>query len=210
MFSRARWKPPAILAAVSIAGVVALYLVSNKPQKRRTIVGRVDPISGCRCRFTITYDWRIYSAANRQAGSRIESDVFLPAAAPAREWIEDHILHRSLVEVPVISFVASPTTPRNAAVPIVDGYPELTPVGPRRLITYRHLRIDGFPATVVSSEEGPASHRFRRTALLVYVPDHSMLYEVTGSGGAAMNREMQAIISSFHLEKVAVPAGGKR
>jgi hypothetical protein len=51
------------------------------------------------------------------------------------------------------------------------------------------------------------------TTLLVYVPNESLMYIVGGgasvSDDAQINREMQAIISSFRVEKV-VPTGGKR
>ena len=46
-----------------------------------------------------------------------------------------------------------------------------------------------------------------------YVPDHAMSYEVNGlaaaQNAALLNREMQAVIASFHVEKVT-PASGKR
>jgi hypothetical protein len=78
------------------------------------------------------------------------------------------------------------------------------------MIAYRHLHVDGFPATFVSSDEGIAPYRFRRTVLLVFVPNHSMLYVVLGNGEGVVEREMQEIVASFHVEKVATPTGDKR
>jgi hypothetical protein len=51
------------------------------------------------------------------------------------------------------------------------------------------------------------------TVLLVYAPGPSILYEVWGIGKSSdfdwIDHEMQSIIASFHVEKVAAPPGRK-
>jgi len=48
---------------------------------------------------------------------------------------------------------------------------------------------------------------------LVCLPDKAVWYVVTDTGrlsnSVQADREMQAIIASFHIEKVAAPTGGK-
>jgi len=76
--------------------------------------------------------------------------------------------------------------------------------------TLRHLEIDGCPATVFTVRAGSVP----RTELVVSVPGRSLQYTVTGNAEAAnfalIDREMQALISSFHVEKVPTPKSGKR
>jgi len=119
------------------------------------------------------------------------------------------VLHRQLADIPIITVMVGPLHPRDVAFHLIKGYPEVTSSSQSRMIEYRHLHVDGFPATFVCADEGIGPNRFRRTVLLVYVPDHSMLYVVLGNGGVETDREMQAVIASFHIEKV-VAAGGKR
>lgn len=92
---------------------------------------------------------------------------------------------------------------------IVEGYPELVLKGKSRLVTHRHLHIGGGLATVFTLEDALPSAPMRTSFLLVYLPDCSLLYAVIGSSETLdfdpTDREMQAILSSFHIEKV-VPA----
>ncbi|MCW3100600.1 MAG: hypothetical protein JWL77_6218 [Chthonomonadaceae bacterium] len=207
MRSRTRWKFFGILAAVVVLGAVGLCLWESKPPRRKEFIGQVDPVSGYRCRFTLSSEWR---EDKPEKGSDLLSiDYFCPPVPNLiHAWIANHLLHQVVPSAtePTINLLA----PRISAVHVFKiqaGYPEL--INQPRYFTHRHLRIDGFPATVVTTSDKSDS----ATILLVYIPDHSISYRVTGSGtpynAAETDREMQAIIASFHVEKV-VPANGKR
>ena len=95
------------------------------------------------------------------------------------------------------------------------GYPELTIKAQIRLLTKRRLRLDGYPATLLDlAQTDSFGNTIRETFLLVYVPDKSIVFAILLGGDATqhgfMDREMQAIISSFHVEKVAVPTDDRR
>jgi hypothetical protein len=96
--------------------------------------------------------------------------------------------------------------PFNKTFCIVEGYPELVGTRQAQIIKHRHFRIDGHPATVVMVEDRIGSTRFCQSVLLVHVPEQAMLYAVFGeaevSKFAQVNAEMQAIISSFHIEQL--------
>lgn len=174
------------------------------------MVGHADPVSGYRCRLTVARDWKGTIGMYRKTSSRSELDIFVLPPGPTRGWIEKHVLHRQLADTPIISLIVGPLNPRDIAFHIVKGYPEVTASSQSRMIAHRHLHVDGFPATFVSADEGMGPYRFRRTVLLVYVPDHSMLYVVLGNGGAVADLEVEAIASSFRIEKVLAPPHVKR
>ena len=73
--------------------------------------------------------------------------------------------------------------------------------------TDRRFKIDGYPAVVLTMRSG--SHC--ETKLIVYVPEVTVVYEIScktdAEDMARVDSEMQEIISSFHVEKVAVPTG---
>ena len=104
--------------------------------------------------------------------------------------------------------------------PLIKGYPEFPGTdlahgtsGQGTIKAHRHLLIDGCPATAVTMEM-VASQTIETTVLLVHVPKHSMTFMVGGMIPdmelADLDEEMQAILSSFHVEKVGAPTGGKR
>jgi hypothetical protein len=119
-----------------------------------------------------------------------------------RKWIVEHLFHQSgsgQMEINLFSTAAT-----NG-----DAYPDLkNETEPHSL---RDLRIEGYPATVLSEDEMLSGKRRRTISLFVCVPECT--YEVTGEAKGSdidrMDSEMQAIISSFRVDKVAVPTDSK-
>jgi hypothetical protein len=72
-----------------------------------------------------------------------------------------------------------------------------------------HLKIDNYPANLATIRPGS----YNETQLLVNAPTVTMIYERTSCSEnnevAQTDREIQAIIASFHDEKV-IPTGGTR
>lgn len=130
---------------------------------------------------------------------------------PMMSWIARRLFHHVLPSEnsPIIALMR--LRPSAKMFHIRDGYPEViwgNPPSPN--ISQRHLQIDGFPATVVTH----TNKYYRGTWLIVSVPDCPVAYVVTACDTPAdmgkSSREMQAIIASFHVEKVPVLSGGKR
>jgi len=146
-------------------------------------------------------------------GVPLELNLFTLPPTPIRSWINSHILHRLAPDPPEIDLLDGKINAFNGTAKIVDGYPELPAAGPGQILSHRHIRIDGNPATVFTGSYVNSGKSYYGTTLLVYVPNESLMYIVGGgasvSDAAPVNREMQAIISSFHVEKVPVPTGGK-
>ena len=96
---------------------------------------------------------------------------------------------------------------------LVQGYPEVSWTEIEPGLTQRHLTVNGCPATLVERPIVVSGIPCRYILLLVYRPEHAFIYSVGGiaeAGNAGwFENEMQAIISSFHVEKVA-PAAGRR
>jgi hypothetical protein len=121
-------------------------------------------------------------------------------------WIATHLFDHTATSLspPNISLICPNANSTQYIFQVQAGYPELVirnPANRNQVVTHRHLRIDGFPATIVTGGD----KSYCGTVLIVYVPDHSVSYVVTGGAhtqnAAPVNREMQAIISSFHVEK---------
>lgn len=74
---------------------------------------------------------------------------------------------------------------------------------------HRHLKIDGHSAVFATVRTGS----IRETALLVYIAEQDFMCKVDGSAEpadfASLDHEMQEIVASFHIEKVAPPMGCK-
>ena len=220
---------PLLACAVMVVGVILSWLWISKMNERTEFVGKADAASKFRCRFMVSSDWQaianLRSAAVRSASSGVqpfhcwsgqsqvlEDETFTPLPGPIRRWIDNHVLHRQTGNSPSIHF----STLTGTLVPwqyrIEGGYPEPVVFNEECPLT-RHLCVDGYRATVVTYPIKPGEAT-REMWLLVYVPHHSLLYEVSvrarTSDFASIDREMQAIISTFHVENSAVPEGRKR
>jgi len=139
---QARWRPLALLSVLIVSGVVVSCLLIIKAQERKEFVGNVDPESGLRCRFTISADWQQKADPNseRDPWSRlVDHNSFISRPPPIRQWLDSHILHRSIAK-PVETYL---TTTKGNPLPkgfhLGNGYPE-----PKwyafKIVTHEHLR----------------------------------------------------------------------
>jgi hypothetical protein len=145
------------------------------------------------------------------AFSLTEFDSFVFPPSLARQWIDSHLLHRAAPEPLDIDFGSGALKGFKDFSEIRDGYPELAGAG--RILAHRHLHVDGYPATVVRSEWNISGTPTFATVMLVYIPERSFLYVIGGgepANSALIDREMQAIIASFHIEKVTGGNQGNR
>jgi hypothetical protein len=210
MSKRLRWKSVIAFAVILVVSVIALCLLASKTPERKGFVGNMEPESGYRCRFTLSSSWRVTGRDIALSPGVLDNATFKPARSPIREWIDRVLLHRQTAIQPMIGLRAvTKDTASWSDFKYQAGYPELW-LGPREhILTRRRLWIDNCPATVVSFE---LARSHPHTLLSVAVPDHSVVFMIRDGNlkSEDLNREMQAIISSFHIEKVAVGAGVKR
>jgi len=106
-------------------------------------------------------------------------------------------------------------TAQYTSVKIQRGYPELDSHRIGRILTNRHLQIDKCPATVTRFEITTGLPQpIHCTCLCVFSPDHGSTYligSIAGnSNGERIDREMEAIAASFHIERAGDPAASKR
>jgi len=204
MVKRTRWRPFAFIAFALVIVVIGA-VVTGKMKERKEFIGRLDQATGYRCRFTLAPNWQRVNLA--QDTQWISQENFSPSPPnPIRAWITTHLFHQAVSSHD--SLMITVISPKRSRFPFVQsqaGYPELPPYSPRTVLAHRHTRIDGFPATVIRTDA--------QTFLLVCLPDNTAWYIVTDSGtlsnSAQADREMQSVIASFHIEKVAAPTGGK-
>ena len=211
MSSRARRKAVSVYAAVLVAGVGTLCLLVVKIQERQEFIGNMDQKSGFRCRFTLASSWKrdgTTSLSGLQSGG--SRDLFTPPENPLWEWINRRMLHKSSPSPFETYYLDAIANSFGDDSHLVEGYPEFTAKSTD--VHTHHLRIDGYPATLVS-DTYPQLMYLRRTALLVYAPDHGPIFEVVtyadDSHVDEADQEMKAVVASFHVEKV-VPKGGKQ
>jgi hypothetical protein len=195
MFRRHKWNPLASLAAILGVSMVLLCLLVNKAQERTEFVGAVDPASGYRCRFTIASGWKHYGDGNVV--------FFCPAPSPLLKWMAVHLFHET---------ADTGTTWAIEMVTETDGR-NLRLWSSEKIVTQNHFSIDGCPATVIHSSLDIYGNPPAMTRLWVTVPDQPIRYDmdatVDSPDSDQIEAEMQAIISSFRVEKVAVPTGRK-
>jgi hypothetical protein len=178
--------------AISLAmGTVSYCPAVGTHQKRKEFTGHADP-EGYRYRFTLSSDWQSEDDRDLRYGP-IDGQIDKSALFPKR------------VRVAVIDLQTFGKTMLPGDVPILHGYPEPVGWGKDRLITHRHLRIGGCPATMVRAYWVQGGQRYRETEFYVYVPSRSILYLMHTFSEPAQyeraDREMQAIIGTFHVER---------
>ena len=194
------WKTLVVLAFVLGAWAAIFCLALSKTHERQEFIGNVDPKTGYRCRFTLSSDWQRKKLLSRVG----EVWLFTPPLNTIRQRMYMYLFPKTIFSVPSISFGDSTSIVR-AQTHLAGGYPD--PNLPRsvHIDSLRHLVIDGFPATVTTTTTEP----LHAISLSVYVPQASGIYSIggiaTGANFALADREMQAIISSFHIEKVTSP-----
>ncbi|MCW3055085.1 MAG: hypothetical protein JWN14_4255 [Chthonomonadales bacterium] len=224
---RFRWQ--SILVLTMMVGVILSWLWISKMNERKELVGKTDTVSKFRCRFTVPSDWQATDNLRRVAvlsassgvqplhcwsvpSHVLEDETFTPLPGPIRLWMDNYVLHRRTDNSPSIHLSTLTGTLVPWQYQINGGYPQPVVFDEERPLT-RRLCINGYRATVVTDPLKPGE-AMRKMWLLVYVPHHSILYEVSVSAEtsdfAPLDREMQAIVASYHIEKVAGSAGDKR
>jgi hypothetical protein len=189
-------------------------------QKRTEFVGRVDPTSGLRCRFTLAADWKREDMLASWGQSMrhlpqglLDIDRFSASPpGPVYRWITTHLFPSSAAQkvVPGIYLTSVQAGTGLPYYQIQSGYPEPSS-RPQGSLTYthRHLQIDGCPATMITA----SNKKYSGSGVMVYVPNRSIAYIVSGYAApgdmALINHEMQEIVSSFHIENAAAPSSGK-
>lgn len=212
---RQKRKVPRKLAAVlcsALAGIVACVFWGSR-QERHERVGPV--VGGYRCRFMLSTAWQsddadLYSRdAETGAFRRMSDAVFKARPSPLLQWCYRSLLHRpppppaeirlttyTVADLPTFSFMHR-----------FEGvYPEPLPGDQERIVAHRHLTIEGCPATFVRMERTIAGQKCPGTQVLIDVANHTVVYDlrsVSFSPADGVNEEIQAILSSFHVERVA-------
>jgi len=216
---RAQWKILAVLTAILVVGATGAYLLIHKARERKTFLGNID--SGYRCRFTLSSVWQWAVTAQGTARAvdppppiAVDYAQFdLPPPSPMSKWLSLHLLHPGAVpqDLPKIGLFSYPLSEFPAKFRLIQGYPSPDWQGTAPKHTQSHLFIDGCPATVIYLTTSVTGKPLHCVYLLVYEPTRSFLYCVGGNSAsndsAWFHREMQAIVASFHVEKVPVPAG---
>jgi hypothetical protein len=225
------WKPTALFVAVFLAGALALFWISNR-HETKAFIGIADPMSGCRLRFNLFSDWQNIGGGIGESGKLMENTSFFPPRpSPVRQWIGSRLFHSDpdknwcMISVRSLKARGFPLYFRECdicppeVVQLQGGYPEwgyssdLGPTPIERVFTQRHFTKDGCPATLTRSSHVTQGRTEYTTSLIVYA-NHSIIYEMIGmaegAGRDPMERGMEKIISSFHIEKVAVRTSGQR
>ena len=216
---RITWKP-LIALAVLLGVLLGTIFLFSEVFARKTFVGKVNTGSGCRCRFTVSPQWERENGEPAPDSWMLEYSRFTPGPpGPVKNWITQHLFRQAVSKESseIIGFTSIDIKQEPHYARIENGYPEkrLTGYYHERVLTERHIVIDGYPGTVETTElqPNPAMGWYKarhRTLLYVYLPRYSVLYEVCGEAEQAhfdpVDHEMQAIIDSFHIE----PVVGKR
>lgn len=209
MSARFRWRSFA-LAAV-LVGAVAFGLFLCKMRERKEFVSRVA--GGYRCRCTLSPDWKRTEVWDVSPGL-VEEAVFFARPTLIQEWIMTHLCGQPPSNLH--SFLSQETlileTEAGKGIPATKGqagYPELD--ASAKPLMSKHYRIDGGLATLTVMDIVHDGFTTRSTYLLVCTPDSRSQYRVCINAipqlSVQVDREMAAILSSFHIEKVAVTSG---
>lgn len=188
----------AVLTGVLTVGSPADSDASATHPKRKIFLGHPDP-KGYRCRFTLAADWQSGDNRDLRHGP-VEGQIDRTTLAP-KDWT------RSAPGPGQIALQTFGKSLLPGDVSLRTGYPEPTGWRKDQLITHRHLSIDGCPATVIKAGWADGGRHYHETEFYVYVPGRSILYLLhtvpVWPEYDWMDREMQAIIRTFHVEQVA-------
>lgn len=215
---KAKQKHLFVISVFLLCSIVAFSLILVKAHERKEFVGKRDATSGYRCRFALSSSWQQKHTFAHPV-FMLDNEVFSPVQpSPILQWLKSTLLPRSTRagisadEVPPERIVLMTFRSKQffEFEHIKDGYPEFGLSDGDRLLMQRHIRIDGYPATVRSTERRDDGKLYRQTSLWVCVYDQSILIRIDGSAEANtsdhLDREMQAIISSFHVRDSVIPS----
>lgn len=228
--NRSRRKFLVVSAVATTLVVAAACLWVGKMQARHEVFGGIDPASGFRCRYTVgagwganvgqigsgsAASWKLEHFASGKSYWILDANWFdAPRPSPLQEWIDSHSGKRAYQGPRSINQDTLRANDMAKLFPIRDGYPEPVLKPQAHILSHRHFRVDGCPATVVDAEM--LNGESERTMIVcIYVPAPALLYELQFRGApmsesAPLDRELQAILASFHVEKIALPIAGKR
>ena len=182
--------------------VTATWLWIARMREPHLFVGKVDPETGYRCRFT--HGFALTQTQRPNSGnSLLDYAVFTPPSGHLRQWLESHLFHQPVAATPQDSQIVLYSL---AGIRI-----DRLNISHRNDIVEQHdIRLSGYPATLLHLDSWNGGKHTRGTELYVYGPDHTLFYYISGSAEGAnyerVDKEMQAIIASFRLERVAPPA----
>jgi len=212
MSRRRQWKLFVLLTAVLV--VVILCLLVGKMEARKEFVSKL--VGGYRMRFTLSTDWKPLPAS-----ANANDYEFSMSPSPIREWMEAHLFHwppssrKSAVWQTALRAGVETTKAAGPFITIRGGYPEPDVGMSNRIGAERHFWIDGCPATLVHCKF--ALHHntnIHGIYLCVCSPDWSYTYIVQHladrQDSDQADREMDALTSSFRMERVVGSTSDKR
>ena len=218
MANRLRRKSIAACATLLAVGVVVTSLLFGKARERKEVVGPI--VAGYRYRCTLSTDWKLRPANPLAEHPPFPSYDFQAYRNPILEWITTHLLSQSPTKgnatswQPTLGMDQRSLEDYGPWIKIKGTYPRFD--SPGKLLSERNFRIDGCPATLVRYEQFTnfGSQSIRETFLCVAAPDSSGICVVScladRQDSEAIDKEVNAIVSSFHVEKVAASTDKKR
>ena len=196
--------PRSSCAATLLVGVVALCFIIGKAFQRTEFISYVDPVSGYRCRFTFNSAWKTVDVGPPSVTRGPDYVFFGPSRNPIQQWIAVHLFHEQ---------TTSGAPPGIYLTTVING--PSTALGRQEQIqSKRHFMIDGCPAVVLQCTEEPLGEPPGHTHFWVFVPHQSIHFEIDATIDSPdtddVDKEMQAVIASFHVERTPVPSSGKQ
>jgi len=213
------WKRRVVLITVLAAGIGMTALLVGKMRERRAFVS--PEVAGSRYRCTLSTDWKLTQDSQTRSTDRPQSFSFTAPPSPIRAWIASHLPgkppspKRRAYEEPTLIMETEKVTAQHTSIRSQGGYPELNLPRAGRILADRHLQIDKCPATLTRFEitllPGQPIHG---TCLCVFSPDHGYTYLIGSlaepSNRDRIDREMEAITASFHVEMADNQAESRR
>lgn len=211
---RSPWKLLAGFGLLTLLIPATYGLMGSTRPERKEFVSRVHPISGARCRFTLSADWLIRKFSYEQSEEAPEAYTFTaPPPNSVQRWTDRYLRHHEKYEPSILYLTSYNAQHLPGHLKILMGFPETNLPPSVHVVTHRNLQLDHCPATLITLEQSTA-HSNRGSYLLVYGPDQEFVYimgsATTPSNADQADREIQAIMASFHVEKVAPPPVGRR
>jgi len=213
------WKRRAALITILVAGIGMTSLLVGKMRERKVFVSAA--VAGYRYRCTLSADWKRTQEARTMPPDLPRPVSFTAPPSPIRAWIASHLPGKPSVpkhwtyENPTLIVETEKVTAQYTSIRSHGGYPKLDLHGVGHILTDRHLQIDKCPATVTRFEITTGIPQpIHCTCLCVFSPDHDHAYLIGSiaeiSNGDRIDREMEAIAASFHIERTDDPAASKR
>jgi hypothetical protein len=203
-------KALSVLPVIITVGAFALCLPLGKGN-RKDFVGSVYSGTGYRCRFALSSAWQRVRETRDADGMSVEDSFVSSSENPIWHWIILHLYPKTVSagNARSISLNVIQTSVDPFSYYIVAGYPQPLYSRHQRFSSSRRLMIDGCPATLTTISDMLSGRLARRSSLVVYVPNHSIIYDVeivaeTPDFNQA-DDEMRVIISSFRVDRVTAP-----